>query len=118
MPSFLLSGVLAPMIGRLRNVIACCGLMFSCLPWASAECQAQPPRGRDMQSVLRENHQQRYREFATQAEKLAKSCDEMGQDAGAETVRSRVIRPELLSHKSRSLPREVTPEIPNTLSQE
>lgn len=97
---------------RLCIAICCLAFLFP------SDGAAQPARGRDMLTVLRDNHQQRYREFASHAEKLAKSCDDMGSETGATTVRNRVISPDQLSHNLRTLPREVTPDIPNNLPQE
>ena len=90
---------------------AICFLMF----FASQACVAQAPRGRDLLTVLQENHRLKYREFATQMEKLARTCEEKNLDEGALEVRSRIIDPELQSHNLRSLPAEITPEIPNNL---
>lgn len=76
---------------------------------------AQAPRGRDVLTVLQEHHQQRFREFASQMEKLAASCVEKGLEDGVAAVRGRIIRPEVQAQTQRILPRDVTPEIPNSL---
>jgi hypothetical protein len=79
-------------------------------------CLAQAPRGRDLLSVLQENHRQRFHEFSMQMEKLAQTCEEKGLESGAKTVRNRILSPETQSHNLRVLPREVTPDIPNNLA--
>ena len=91
-------------------ILVGCGVIV-----AAQTCPAQAPRGRDVLSLLQDNHRQRFREFATQLEKLALTCDEKSLDAGATAVRSRVISPDLQSHNLRALPRKVSPEIPNNL---
>lgn len=107
------------MAGRFILRIACYYFAVSFIAFLAArDCAAQAPRGRDMQTVLRENHSKRFREFAIQAEKLAKICDENAQETGAATIRNRIIAPELLSHNLRALPKEVIGEIPNDLPQE
>ncbi|MDB5344412.1 MAG: hypothetical protein JWP89_2789 [Schlesneria sp.] len=77
--------------------------------------QAQNPRVRDALSILKETRDRHFREFANQMEKLAQSCEDKSMNEAAELVRSRVINIEPQSHNLRTLPREVTPDIPNNL---
>ena len=101
------------MLGKV--IVAWCflGLMAASFP-----CAAQVSRGRDMLTVLHENHQQRYREFEIQAGKLANTCEERGSIEGATAVRKVIAPPESQAQNLRKLPREITPDIPNNLDQD
>jgi hypothetical protein len=77
--------------------------------------QAQASRVRDAQSILKESRDRHFRDFANQMEKLAQSCEDKNMNEAAELVRSRVIDIEPQSHNLRTLPKEVTPDIPNNL---
>jgi len=104
------------MIGRLGLRLPLYCLVIGCLTFVAPRIvAAQSVRGRDVLANLRESHQQRFREFSTQLEKLAQTCDSKQLDVGAETVRSRIIQPELLSNNLRALPREVMPDLPASL---
>ncbi|MBS0203102.1 MAG: hypothetical protein JSS49_09410 [Planctomycetes bacterium] len=91
-------------------VITCCLVMI-----AAHSVSAQGTRGRDLLSRLREKHLQRYREFATQIDKLALACDTKTLEEGARIVRSKNIDPDSLSHNLRGLPREFVSDIPPNL---
>lgn len=91
--------------------------IMSLLIVAPQVCPAQAPRGRDLLTVLRDNHRQKFRDFSGQLEKLAKSCEGKGLKEGAEAVRSRILDPETQTHNLRSLPAEISPEIPNNLAE-
>lgn len=93
-----------------RSLAIGCLILF-----AAADCLAQAPRGRDVLTLLQENHRQRFRDFASQMEKLAEACDEKQLLAGASAVRTRIINPDTQSRNLRMLPKDVTAEIPNNL---
>lgn len=104
------------MIARLDNWLSLRVLLVGCLICLAPHvCDAQVTRGRDVLSNLRDNHQQRFREFSTQLEKLAATCDAKQLDVGAETARSRIIAPDILANHPEPLPREVMPELPASL---
>ena len=103
------------MIGQLRThrwpfLIAVCWLLLL----SHRDCPAQT-RQRDLLTIHQESHRQLYRKFADKLEELARTCETRSLDDGATAVRSRIISPEIESHKQRALPVEVTPEIPNGL---
>lgn len=103
------------MFGPFACRVWLCALAFFSVFTVPQHSLAQSAKGRDLLTLLRENHQQRYREFVSQLEKLAQACDEKDLPEGAKTARDRISNSDSQTFNLRTLPREVTAEIPNNL---
>ncbi|WP_397571439.1 hypothetical protein [Schlesneria sp. T3-172] len=96
-------------IGRMVSLVGFCTFLFASSPVKSI---AESPRTRTTLQVIQDRHQERFREFSQQLEKLAVFCDGKSLTEAAELIRSRIIVPDSQSLRVDKLPTEVRPEIP------
>ncbi|HEY0983817.1 hypothetical protein [Schlesneria sp.] len=96
-------------IGRMVSLVGFCTFLFASSPVKSI---AESPRTRTTLQVIQDRHQERFREFSQQLEKLAVFCDGKSLTEAADLIRSRIIVPDSQSLRVDKLPTEVRPEIP------